>query len=44
MIKEWKKYKKSLPRFALDALVETAELEWPKIVSTGGLLADVHGG
>jgi hypothetical protein len=39
VLKEWKKYKKSLPRFALDALVETAELEWPKIVSTGGLLA-----
>jgi hypothetical protein len=39
VLKQWKKYKKSLPRFALDALVETAELEWPKIVSTGGLLA-----
>lgn len=40
VLKEWKKYnKKSLPKFALDALVETAEIEWPKIVSTGGLLA-----
>jgi hypothetical protein len=39
VLKQWKKYKKSLPRFALDALVETADVEWPKIVSTGGLLA-----
>jgi hypothetical protein len=39
VLKEWTKYQKSLPRFALDALVETAELEWPKTVSTGGLLA-----
>jgi hypothetical protein len=36
VLKEWKKYKNSLPSFALDALVETAELEWPEIVSTGG--------
>jgi hypothetical protein len=39
VLHEWDKYKKSLPKFALTALVDAVELEWPKVVGTGGLLA-----
>jgi hypothetical protein len=41
VVQEWEKYKKSLPKFALDALIETSELNWPEIAATG-LLASQH--
>jgi hypothetical protein len=30
---EWKKYRKSLPKFALDALLETTELKYPELAA-----------
>src|SRR5216684_1609008 len=30
----WKKYKKSLPRFALEALVGASEIKWPEVASS----------
>ena len=41
VVQEWEKYKKSLPKFALDALIETSEVKWPEIAATG-LLASEH--
>jgi hypothetical protein len=41
VVQDWEKYKKSLPKFALDALIETSELKWPEIAATG-LLASQH--
>lgn len=35
VLKEWKKYKKSLPRFAREALIEATELKWPEVASLG---------
>jgi hypothetical protein len=33
VIDEWKKYKKSLPRFALDALADTTEIKFPELAA-----------
>jgi hypothetical protein len=33
VIEEWKKYKKSLPRFALDALVDSTEIKFPEFAT-----------
>src|SRR5204862_8035521 len=34
IIEEWGKYKKSLPRFALDGLVDATEVKFPEIASS----------
>lgn len=34
VVDEWRKYKKSLPRFALDALVDATEVKFPEIASS----------
>ena len=34
VISEWNKYKKSLPRFAIDALVDVSNIKTPEIVSS----------
>ncbi len=31
---KWKKYRKSLPRFALDALVDATEVKWPDVTNS----------
>jgi hypothetical protein len=41
ILNEWTKYRKSLPRFALDALGEATELKWPEIAAAG-FLASPH--
>lgn len=33
VIEEWKKYKKSMPRFALDALVDSTEIKFPEFAT-----------
>lgn len=43
----WKKYRKSLPRFALDALVDAGEVKWPDVAQNlivGGGAWHVAGG
>ncbi|HEY2236076.1 MAG TPA: hypothetical protein VGK01_21570 [Candidatus Angelobacter sp.] len=34
VVEKWKKYRKSLPRFALDALVDTTEVKWPDVTNS----------
>ena len=34
VMNEWEKHKKSLPRFAIDALVDTSKVKMPSLVST----------
>jgi hypothetical protein len=41
VISEWNKYRKSLPKFALNALVDAVELKWPDI-ATAGLFVSPH--
>ena len=33
-IAEWEKYKKSLPKFALDAICESTENKWPDVINS----------
>lgn len=34
VIAEWEKYKKSLPKFALDAICESTEIKWPDVINS----------
>ena len=38
VLKEWDEYRKSLPKFALDALITTTDLTWPGLTSSSVLL------
>jgi len=45
--KEWEKYKKSLPKFALEALLDLKDIKWPEIASSlaaGGSIAGFSAG
>jgi hypothetical protein len=37
VLEEWGKYKKSLPKFALDAIFDSAEIKWPDLANTFAL-------
>lgn len=41
VLAEWSRYRKSLPQFALDAIVEVTDLKWPEF-ATAGLLLSPH--
>lgn len=44
---EWEKYKKKLPWFALEALLDTSEVKWPELANTmlgGGAAWKIGGG
>lgn len=43
VVEKWKKYKRSLPQFALDALSEAFQLKWPDFL-VGGSTYAVYGG
>jgi hypothetical protein len=34
VIAEWQKYKKSLPKFALEAICESTEIKWPDVINS----------
>jgi len=34
VIAEWEKYKKSLPKFAADAIFDSTEVKWPELANT----------
>ncbi|MGC2194514.1 MAG: hypothetical protein WA628_07550 [Terriglobales bacterium] len=47
VIAEWERYKKSLPPFALDAIVGAGEVKWPELATTllqGGVAWRIAGG
>jgi hypothetical protein len=47
VIAEWENYKKSLPRYAVDAIVEAGEVKWPELATTlfqSGAIWQVGGG
>lgn len=37
IITEWEKYKKSLPKFALDAIFDSTEIKWPDLATSVAL-------
>jgi hypothetical protein len=44
---EWEKYKKSLPKFALEALLDLTDIKWPEVASSlaaGGSIAGFSAG
>lgn len=34
VIEEWEKYKKSLPKFAVEAILDTTEIKWPEVANS----------